>query len=134
MIKRKFFTIILLIGVLVMNTGILCESLCLTGHGNMADSHISHNMMSHTKNESSNMQACPISETHNHSDNIESKTFIKCDCSSDHEASLSDVTLLSEATFNLTPQTYLISSLIPYKSTFNSAEPNSLERPPKILV
>lgn len=132
MIKRKRLTIILLIGVLAMNTGILCESLCLAGHGNMADSHMTHDMMSHTKNESSNMQACPISETHNHSDNAESRKFIKCDCSSDHEVSLSDITLLSEATFNLTPQIRLISSLIPYKSTFNSVEPNSLERPPQI--
>ncbi len=100
----------------------------------MADSHISHDMMPHTKNESSETQACPISTTHNHSDNTESKTFIKCDCSADHEVSLSDVILLSEATFNLTPQIYLISSLIPHNSTFNSAEPNSLERPPQILI
>src|SRR3989338_241122 len=131
---KKLFSIILLSCIVVMNTGILCESLCLTGHSNIIDSHKPHDMMYHAKNESSETQACPISETHNHSDNAKSKTFIKCDCSSDHVVSLSDVTLLSEATFNLTPQIYLISSLIPYKSTFNSAEPNSLERPPQILV
>ncbi|OGW03914.1 MAG: hypothetical protein A2889_01620 [Nitrospinae bacterium RIFCSPLOWO2_01_FULL_39_10] len=131
---KKLFSIILLSCIVVMNTGILCESLCLTGHSNIIDSHKPHNMMSHAKNESSETQACPISETHNHSDNAESKTFIKCDCSSDHEVSISDVILLSDAPFNLTPQIYLISHLSPYKSSFINVEHSPLEKPPKILI
>ncbi|MBI5749785.1 MAG: hypothetical protein HZA00_11745 [Nitrospinae bacterium] len=131
---KRLFSIILLSCIVVMNTGILCESLCLAGHGSMSDSPIPHDMMSHTKNESSETQACPISETHNHSDNAKSKTFIKCDCSSDHELSLSDATLLSEATFNLTPQIYLISHLSPYKSSFINVEYSPLEKPPEILA
>ncbi|MBI3584872.1 MAG: hypothetical protein HY096_13130 [Nitrospinae bacterium] len=134
MINRKIFTIILLIGVLVMNTGILCESLCLTGHGSMTDSHVFHDTISHKKHESSKTEICPISTTHNHHNNTESDAFIKCDCSSDHVASLSDVTLLSEATFNLTPQIHLISHLSPYKSSFINIEYSPLEKPPEILA
>jgi len=128
MIKKKALPIILLIGVLVMNTGILCESLCLAG------SHMSRHKISHAKNESSEAQACPKSATHNLHDNAESDASIKCDCSLDNEASLSDQHLLSEVTLDLTPQLYLISSLILYKSSFMSVEPIPLESPPEILT
>jgi hypothetical protein len=125
---KRFFAIILLAGVFVMNTGILCESLCLT------DSHMSHHTMSHAKPESSKAQACPISKTHNHSSNTEPEAFIKCDCSSDLKSSLSEVPLFSEIALNLTPQTYLISNLSPYKSSFINVEHSPLEKPPQILA
>src|SRR3990172_11841157 len=100
MIKKKALPIILLIGVLVMNTGILCESLCL------ADSHITRHKMSHAKNESSETQACPKSATHNLHDHAKSGASIKCACAPDNAASLSDQHLLSGAALDLTPQPY----------------------------
>jgi hypothetical protein len=128
--QKGSFAIILLAGVFVMNMGILCESLCLTG------SHISNHAKSHEKYEFSKTQACPISKTHhNHPNNAESKTFIKCNCSHVHEGSLIDAPLLLlEPALNLTPQIYLISNLSQYDSSFISAEPNPLERPPQILA
>lgn len=125
---KRSFSIILFISVFIMNAGILCESLCLK------DSHMSHDMMSHTKHESSKTQPCPISKTHhNHSSNAESKAFIKCGCSSDYELSLNDVPLLLETTSDLIPQVYFISLLSPHISSFINAESIPLEKPPKIL-
>ncbi len=123
--KKKALPIILLIGILVMNTGILCESLCLAG------SHQSSHKMSHTKSESSETQACPKSATDNHHDHADSGASIKCACAPD-DASLSDVHLLSVAPLDLTPHPYLTSSVISYKSSFMAVEPIPLESPPEI--
>src|SRR3990172_7139127 len=112
MIIKKALPIILLIGVLVMNTGILCESLCLAG------SHASHHKMSHTINESSEAHECPKSATHHHHDHVKSGTSIKCACAPDNAASFSDLHLLSGAALDLTPQPYFTSSVIPDKSSF----------------
>jgi len=126
--KKKVLPIILLIGVFVMNTGILCESLCL------ADSHLSRHKMSHAKNESTKTHACPKSATQNHHNHAESDASIKCDCSLADEATLSDLQLLSAAAFDLTPQHCLTTSVIMYKSSFMSLEPIPLESPPEILA
>jgi len=120
-----------------MNTGILCESLCLT------DSRMSHHAMSHAKpvpasfkqgHESSKTQACPISKTHNHANSAKHEDIIKCDCSSDLKSSLSEVPILSPTALNLTPHNYLVSALKPYHTSFINAEPIPLEKPPKILA
>src|SRR3990172_626541 len=97
MIIKKALPIILLIGVLVMNSGILCESLCLAG------SHASHHKMSHTIHESSEAHACPKSATHNHHHNAKSGATIKCECAPDNTASsFSGLHLLSGAALDLT--------------------------------
>ncbi len=128
MIKKKALPIILLIGILVMNTGILCESLCL------ADSHIALHKMSHAKNESSETHVCPKSATHHHHDNAKSGASIKCECAPDNAASFSGLHLLSGAALDLTPQPYFTSSVIPYKSSFMSVDPIPLESPPEIVA
>lgn len=128
MIKKKALPIILLIGVLVMNTGILCESLCLAG------SHTSHHKMSHTINESSETKACPKSATHNHHHNAKSGATIKCECAPENAASFSGLHLLSGAALDLTPQPYFTSSVIPFKSSVMSVEPIPLESPPEIVA
>ena len=116
-----------------MNTGMLCESLCLPGHSDMADSHISHDMMPHTQNESSKTQACPISKTHNHSDNEKSKTFIKCDCPSDND-SLLDYNFNLSTSVDLTPYLQVASNIQPYSIAFTNTIRFPLEKPPKILA
>ncbi len=127
MIKKKALPIILLIGVFVMNTGILCESLCLAG------SHASHHKMSHTINESSEAHACPKSVSHHH--NTKSGATIKCACATNNAASaFSGLHLLSGAALDLTPQPYFTSSVIPHKSSFVSVEPIPLESPPEIVA
>lgn len=133
MIKRKNLTIILLIGVLVMNTGILCESLCLAGHGTMADSPIPHDMISHSKHKPSETQACPISESHNHSDNAESKTFIKCDCSSENDSFI-DHDLKPSASADLIPYLQVASNIQPYSIVFTDNILIPSERPPEIFA
>ncbi len=117
MIKRKIFTITLLVGVLVMNTGILCQSLCLTGHDDM--------VKRETKGD-----VCPITHT---SHNASPEALIKCDCSSHFEASLdSEITLTSTADLTLYLQN--ISKIQPYKIVFINTELIPLEDPPEILV
>src|SRR3989304_5356031 len=110
MIKKKALPIILLIGVLVMNTSILCNSLGLTIFL------VPRHKMSHAQNESSETHACPKSATQNHHHHAESDASIKCDCSLGDEATLSDLQLFSAAAFDLTPQHCLTTSVIMYKS------------------
>ncbi len=117
MIKRKFFTITLLIGVLVMNTGILCQSLCLSGHDDM--------VKRETKGD-----VCPITHT---SHNASPEALIKCDCSSHFEASLdSEITLTSTA--DLTTYLQAISEVQSYNVIVINTEPIPLEDPPEILI
>jgi|SRR3989338_7979600 len=125
MINRKFFTIILLIGVLVMNTGILCQSLCLSGHDNMA------------KHEAKG-DICPITHASNNSNHHQSnqtatETFIKCDCSSHFEALLDYETILTPAV-DLTPYLQNISEVQPYNVVVINTDLIPLEDPPRILI
>lgn len=126
--KKKALPIILLIGILVMNTAILCESLCLAGPHQ--SSHSQHKM-SHTKSETSETQACPKSAADSHHGHADSGASIKCACAPD-DASLSDVHLISIAALDLMPHPYLTASVISYKSSFMTVEPIPLESPPEI--
>jgi hypothetical protein len=117
---KNFFAIILLIGVLVMNTGKVCQSLCLSGHGDMA------------KHEAKG-DVCPIAHSNHHQSN---HTFpdalIKCDCSTHFEASLDNEITLTSAV-DLTPYSYNISEVQSYKTALINTEPIPLEDPPEIL-
>jgi hypothetical protein len=129
-------TIVLLAGILAVNANMLCHSVCLTKHNEMADSHAKHRM---DKLAAQKGDMCPISHeaghanTH-HSEGSSQDASIKCDCSVDNNASLGYEATLAEPFGKLTPTLQIISKINPQKTTFLSKEPIPLEGPPKLLV
>lgn len=132
--QKGFFAVILLICVIEINTGIFCQSLCLIGHNDMAH-HASRDAMSKQETKA---EVCPITHSSNHSKHRQSshtapETFIKCDCSSQLQASL-DYDIILVPPVDLTPYLQNISTVPPQMTTLISSEPILLERPPEILI
>ena len=126
---RRFFAITLLVGVLVMNVDMVCQSLCLSGHNDMADSHTSHKTANHDMPKG---DMCPTTQSADHSShhNIP-KTFIKC-CPADDLASLGYEITMAEPVKDLRPYPYIVSKTHSQEIIFLSNEPIPLENPPKI--
>jgi hypothetical protein len=117
----RFFSIILLLSVFIMNTGVFCKSLCLTGHHNMGD-----NTAINAKSD-----ICPSHEAdHSHAP----KELIKCSCPTEYEASLGNELTISSSTSDLIPNAYLVSVLKAYKTVSIRAEIIPSERPPQLLA
>src|SRR3989304_10567750 len=124
---KKYCSIVLLFGVLVINVDIICQSLCLSGDNNTADMHTSHKAAKHDMPKSA---ICPIIHSAGHSSqhNIP-KTFIKC-CPD--MVSLKYELTMSKPVKDLRPYAYIISKAYPHKKIFINNEPAPLENPPEI--
>lgn len=128
---RRFFAITLLAGVLAMNMDMICQSLCLSGHNDMADGHASHKTAKHDMPKG---EMCPIAQSADHnSHHAVPKTFIKCDCSADEMASIGYELTMAEPVKDLRPYPYTVSKTHSQEITFLSNEPIPLENPPEIL-
>lgn len=129
---KRFFAIVLLTGVFAMNMDMLCRSLCMVGHGNM--NHASHHNM--TKHEMPQGEMCPITHKahHNAPHHATPQTSIKCDCSTDQEASIGYELTIAEPVLDLKPHLNIVSKVNSQEIIFLSREPIPLEAPPKIPV
>ncbi|MBI3755220.1 MAG: hypothetical protein HY265_03550 [Deltaproteobacteria bacterium] len=129
---KRFFAIVLLFAVLAMNMDKICQSLCLSGHGDMAGAHVSHKTAKH---ETAQGEMCPLEHNadHNTSHRAMPQSSIKCDCSADQAAALGFELTSPDAALDVTPHLRMISTIQPQSIIFLSKEPAPLEGPPKIL-
>lgn len=138
---RRFSAIILLAGIFAMNMDMLCQSVCLAGHDGMADIHTSHKMGQHkmANHEMPAKDFCPITHESHHNmshasaQNTLPPASLKCDCSTDHEASLGYELTLAVPASNPTPNLQNISKIETNKPIFLSNTPTLLENPPETL-
>ncbi|MBI5049025.1 MAG: hypothetical protein HZB54_08790 [Deltaproteobacteria bacterium] len=127
---RRLFTIVLFFGVLAMNMNVICQSLCLSGHNDTADSHTSHKTANH---DTPKGDMCPTTQSAAHSShhNIP-KTFIKCGCPADQTALGFELTI-ADTFADLKPSSHLVSKIHSHKVIFLSNIPIPLEGPPKLV-
>lgn len=128
---RRHFAIVLLFAVLAMNMDMVCQSLCLAGHNDMAGSHASHKTTNH---EMPKGDMCPVThhDAHQSHHNMP-QSSIKCNCSADQAASIGFEFTYADAASDVTPYLRMVSTIQPQSIIFLSKEPAPLEEPPKIL-
>jgi len=128
---RRFATIVLLLSISVMNMNVLCQSLCMMGHDDMADVHASHKAAKH---EMPKGDMCPISNNSDHHGSHHSmpQTFLECDCSVDQVASSGFELIFTELAVNLQPHLSVVANIQPIEQIFLNNEPIPLEGPPKL--
>ena len=134
---RRHFAIVLLFGVLAMNMDMICQSLCLSGHNDMADGHASHLPAQADKTAKHDMpkgEMCPTAQSAEHgSHHTTPKTFIQCDCSADQVATLGFELTIADTFTDLKPPSHIVSKIHPQKENFSSKEPAPFEGPPKLI-
>lgn len=128
---RRHFAIVLLAAVLAMNMDMVCQSLCLSGHGDMAGAHASHKTTNH---EMPKGDMCPTTHNDAHqSHHNMPQPSIKCNCSADQAASIGFEWTFAEAALNVAPYQRMVSTIQPQNTIFLSKEAIPLENPPEIL-
>ena len=128
---RKYSAIVLLAAVLAMNMDMVCQSLCLSGHSDMAGAHSPHKTTNH---EMPKDEMCPVTHNNSHESHHDMpQTSLKCDCSIDHVASLGYEITLAKPVFDIKPLFTIISEIHSQNKIFLSNETTPLEGPPKIL-
>lgn len=128
---RKFSAIILLAGIFAMNMDMLCQSLCSSGHGDMANGHASHKTTNH---EMPKGDMCPTTHNDAHQSHHDMpQSSIKCDCSADQAASVGFEWTSAGAALDVAPHLRIISTIQPQSLIFLSNTPTLLENPPEIL-
>ncbi len=128
---RRFFAIVLLLTVIVMNTGIICRSLCMAGHGAHASIHT-------VEHEIPDGEMCPTThEVHSnmsrHTHHSMPETSIKCACSQEQEISIDQEITFSKPAEDLKPYLHIISKIHSQGIIVSSIEPIPLEGPPKLI-
>ncbi|MBI5875215.1 MAG: hypothetical protein HZB81_05130 [Deltaproteobacteria bacterium] len=128
---RRHFAIVLLFGVLAMNMDMVCQSLCLAGHGDMTHAHASHKTTNH---EMPKADMCPVKHNHSQESHHDMpQSSIKCDCSADQAASVGFEFTSANAALHVTPYLRMVSTIQPQNIIFLSNEPAPLEGPPKLI-
>ncbi|MBI5875212.1 MAG: hypothetical protein HZB81_05115 [Deltaproteobacteria bacterium] len=129
---KRFFAIVLLFAVLAMNMDMICQSLCLAGHGDMAGAHVSHKTAKH---ETAQGEMCPLEHNadHNTSHRAMPQSSIKCDCSADQAASVGFEFTSAGATLDVTAYMGIVSRIHSQGIIFLSKETSPLEGPPKLI-
>lgn len=141
---KKFLATVLLSGVVIMNTGMFCQSLCLgergeKNHGHASHAaHVSHKTAKHEMPQSEG-EHCPLPhemahDTSHGAQHTMPEVFIKCHCHAEDEASsvYYEVTLFKTIK-DLLPGLQVVSIVIHRHLNISSIEPIPLEGPPKIL-
>ena len=128
---KRLFATVLLFGVLAMNMDMVCQSLCLAGHGGMAGSHASHKTTNH---EMPKGDMCPATHNDAHQSHHDiPQSSIKCDCSTDQVAALGFELTIADTFTDLKPQLHIASKIHSRKIIFLSNIPLPLEGPPKLI-
>ncbi len=136
---RKLSAIVLFAGMLAMNTGTFCQSLCRGSHHlegpTYNDTGHGHAVHMTAKHEMPKGDICPITNSTNHDTHHSTpQTYIECDCSQDLDTSTGYAVTLTEPSAELKPHLYIISKLQSSEIVFLSNESIPLEGPPKILA
>ncbi|MBI3398882.1 MAG: hypothetical protein HY026_06600 [Deltaproteobacteria bacterium] len=128
---KRFFAIVLLFAVLAMNMDMVCQSLCLSGHGDMTRAHASHKTTNH---EMPKADMCPVKHNHSQESHHDMpQTLIKCDCPADHVVSIGFELTMADTFIDVKPRLTIISKIHPQKENFLSSESAPLEGPPKLI-
>ena len=132
---KSLVAIILLSGVLAMNMGMFCQSLCLTDHhkGMSSQDHIAHQHHKMSEQKMPNGEMCPVTHAGHGAHHTMPQTVIKCGCSSDEGTSSVSETALIKSSGDLVPYFQVISKVILFNPVFSSREPIPLESPPNLL-
>lgn len=149
-IMKRFLATVLLSGVLIMNMGMFCHSLCIGGHNEKAHGHqhpanahvhpvAHHKMTQEMPQETPHGEGCPMGQDmrHGKSHGVRHtlpETFIKCGCAPEDEASSAyEATLLRPIIVDLTPHLKTVTTVTYQHTLFSSRGPIPVERPPKLL-
>lgn len=129
---KRFSTIVLLLSISVMNMNVFCQSLCMTGHDDMADVHASHKPVKH---EMPKGDMCPLTDNNDHHGSHHSmpQTSLECDCSVEQVASSGFELAVTEDAVNLQPHFSVVANIQPIEQAFLSNEPIPIEGPPKLV-
>ena len=155
---KRFLATVLLSGVLVMNMGMFCHSLCIGGHQEKAqgdqhltDAHVHqmahhkmiqempHKMSQKMPHEMPHGEGCPMGQDMRHKNSNSARhalpeTLIKCGCTPEDDASSAyEATLLKPIIADLTPHLKIVSTVTYQQTLFSSREPIPVEGPPKLL-
>jgi len=151
---KRFLATVLLSGVLIMNMGMFCHSLCIGGHHEEAGGHqhpadahvhrIAHHQMAHQMIQKMpqgmpHEESCPMGQDMrqgkpNSARHPMPETFIKCGCATEDEASSAyEATLLKPIIADLTPHLKTVSAVTYQQTLFSSRGPIPVEGPPKLL-
>ena len=136
------FAIALLSGVLIMNMGMFCHSLCAGGGHEKTRMHHSAAHKMKAAHVMPQGESCPLSHQMTHhkgqgrshvAKQTLAETFIKCGCTTEDEASSAyEVTLLKPIE-DLTPYLKTVSTIPPRHTLFSSREPIPSVGPPEIV-
>ena len=144
------FAIALLSGVLLMNMGMFCHSLCIGGHHEKAGGHQHlgdanvHSMTHRTMPQAMTQEmpqgeSCPMNQDMRPGKSTSARhtlpeTLIKCGCTAEDEASSAyEATLLKPIIADLTPHLKTVSAVTYQQTLFSSRGPIPVEGPPKLL-
>ena len=147
---KRFLATVLLSGVLVMNMGMFCHSLCIGGHHEkgqghqyLADAHVhpmaQHKMTHKMPQKMPQGESCPMNQDmrpgkSNSARHTLPETLIKCGCTAEDEASSAyEATLLKPIIADLTPHLKTVSAVTYQQTLFSSRGPIPVEGPPKLL-
>ena len=156
---KRFLAIALLSGVLIMNMGMFCHSLCIGGHHEKAGGHqhpgdahghrithhqmakqtAAHQMTQKTQQGMPHGENCPMGQDmrqgkQNSAGHSMPETLIKCGCTSEDNASSAyEATLLKPIIADLTPHFTTVSTVAYQHTLFSSRGPIPVEGPPKLL-
>lgn len=140
---KQSFAIALLTGVLIMNLGMFCHSLCAGGGYEKIRMHHSADHKMKAAHVMPQGESCPLShqmthhkgQGHSHGANQTlPQTSIKCGCTAEDEASSAyEATLLKPIIADLTPHLKTVSTVAYQHTLFSSRGPVPVEGPPKLL-
>ncbi len=132
---KSVLAMILLTGVIMMNTAMFCKSLCLTDrHKDMSPSHTAHHQDNKMpEHKMPNGEMCPAAHTGHGTHHPMPDASIKCGCSADDNASSISEMALIKSPGDLMPYVQVISKIDLFNPIFSSREPIPLEAPPNLL-
>lgn len=158
---KRFLATVLLSGVLIMNMGMFCHSLCIGGHHEIGGGHhhpadasvhslMHHQMAHHTAAQPRQMtqkteqamphgENCPMGQDmrqgkSNSAGHRMPETLIKCGCTPEENVSSAyEATLLKPVIADLTPHFTTVSTVTYQNTLFSSRGPIPVEGPPKLF-
>ncbi len=131
---KSMLAMILLTGVVMMNTSMFCKSLCLNDrHKDMSHSHAAHHDHKIPEHKMPNGDVCPVTHADHGAHHPMPDASIKCGCSADEDASSTYETAMIRSSGDFIPHLQVISIIHLFNPAFSSREPVPLEAPPNLL-
>lgn len=133
---KNFIVLILLAGVLTMNTSMFCQSLCMADGGHKAKSH--GHASDHGKHEQQGHQMpegamCPADHADHCTHHNTSETSLKCNCSAGDDSSSAYETALIKPIADFVHYIHIVPLMDTTLQSYSSMEPVPLTGPPNIL-